>query len=132
MLMHLSTNNTSIERSGRISAILSLACAIHCALMPLVITLLPLVGMQFLASHTVEFAMLAFGLGFGGYGVFKGYRSHRNRRPLAAVMLGSILVLTGLFLVPEAWEPFLVSSGALLVGIAQVMNIRANRVCKTC
>lgn len=126
------SHSSSIERTGRISAILAVVCAIHCALMPLVITLLPLVGMQFLASHEVEIVLLGLGLGFGIYGVGKGFLTHSNRLPLAVVLLGVALVLSGLFFVPESMEPFFVSGGALLVGAAQVLNIRATRTCNNC
>lgn len=37
----------------------SLLCAIHCALMPILVTLLPLVGLGFLASETTEWVVVA-------------------------------------------------------------------------
>ncbi|HEX7905671.1 MAG TPA: MerC family mercury resistance protein, partial [Chitinophagaceae bacterium] len=43
----------------------SLACAIHCALLPLLISSLPLFGMDIINNETFEISMivLAFGIG---------------------------------------------------------------------
>lgn len=138
---HTHTSSTATasglrHTSGRISAILSIACAIHCALMPLVISVLPLVGLEFLASHTLEIVLLGAGLGFGFYSVLRSYLSvHGDLRPALLVSAGALLVVAGLFLVPHEMEHYLVPSGAILIGVAQVYNIRlAHRVeaCSDC
>lgn len=127
MLTH--ANHNHIHRSGRIGAFLAIACAIHCALTPLALTMLPLAGSSIFASHTAEFIMLGLGIGFGSYSVIKGVYNHGNRRPLWMVIGGTILILCGLFLVGEALEPFFVPAGAVLLGIAQVVNMRISRAC---
>lgn len=127
--MHAHTHKT-IDRSNRISALLSLACAIHCAAMPMIISVLPLIGMQFLASHLLEGLMLAFGVGFGAYGVLRAYwTQHHDLRPVAALGIGVCLIAFGFFFAPEAVEPFVVSSGAICIAIAQVLNMRSCRRC---
>jgi hypothetical protein len=98
--------------------------------MPLVISVLPLVGMQFLASHLLEGIILAFGLGFGAYGVLRAYfYQHRYFPPVAFLGVGAILVCVGFFFAAEAIEPILVSTGAVCVAVAQILNIRE---CKRC
>lgn len=120
----------TIDRSNRLSAFLSLACAIHCAAMPMLISILPLVGMQFLASHLLEGGMLAFGVGFGAYGVIRAYLyQHRDKRPVVALVAGAVLITYGFFFAPEALEPYLVSAGALGIAAAQVLNMRSCRRC---
>jgi predicted MFS family arabinose efflux permease len=115
----------NIDRSSRISALLSLACAIHCALTPMLISVLPLLGLEFLASHMLEFVLLGFGLGFGAYSILKGYFSqHHELRPVWVFAIGAALIISGMFFVPEALEPWMVSIGALTVGLAQVLNVR--------
>lgn len=125
-------HHSKIERSGRISAILAIACAIHCALMPLLISVLPLLGMQFMGSHAFEIGMMGLGIGFGIYGVARAYQRHRRWLPSQIVASGSLFVVIGLFFAPEAIEPFFVSSGAVMIGIAQIVNIRFTRSCSTC
>ncbi len=120
----------NISRSSRISALLSITCAIHCALTPMLLSMLPLLGLQFLASELLEIVLLSFGVGFGAYSVLKAYfTQHRDLRPVIALTIGAALIFTGMFLVPESLEPWLVPIGALSIGLAQVLNIRA---CKNC
>jgi hypothetical protein len=127
--MHVHTHR-STDRSSRISALLSIACAIHCAAMPLLISVLPLIGMQFMASHLMEGMLLAFGVGFGIYGVMKAYfTQHRDIRPVVALALGTSLIVVGFFFAAESVEPYLVSVGALGIAAAQVLNIRSCRRC---
>lgn len=127
MLTH--ANHNHIHRSGRIGAFLAIACAIHCALTPLALTLLPLAGSSIFASHTAEFIMLSLGIGFGGYSVIKGLYNHGDRRPLLMVIAGTVLIVCGLFVVGHELEPFFVPAGAVLLGIAQVVNMRISRPC---
>jgi MerC mercury resistance protein len=125
-----SHSHQNVDRSSRLSAILSITCAIHCALMPMLISILPLIGMQFLASHLLEGLLLSFGIGFGAYGVLRGYfTQHRDIRPVLALAVGTCLIAIGFFFAPEAVEPFLVSTGAIGIAIAQVLNMRAARKC---
>lgn len=127
--MHAHTHK-AVDRSNRISALLSLACAIHCAATPMLISVLPLIGMQFLASHLLEGVILLFGMGFGAYGVMRAYfYQHHDRRPVIALLLGATLITIGFFFASESVEPYLVSVGALGVAAAQVLNIRAGKRC---
>jgi predicted MFS family arabinose efflux permease len=96
----------------------------------MLISVLPLIGMQFLASHLLEGVLLAFGVGFGAYGVLRGYfNQHRDIRPVWALGAGATLIAIGFFFAPESVEPFIVSTGALCIAAAQVLNMRAMRKC---
>ena len=113
------------------SAMLSLICAIHCAATPMLISVLPLIGMQFLASHLMEGLLLAFGVGFGIYGVVRAYwMQHRDIRPVVVLGIGTSLIAFGFFFAPESIEPFMVSIGAIFMAVAQVINIRLSRRCE--
>lgn len=130
---HAQHSTGTIISTNRVGAWVSIACAIHCAAMPFLLSVLPLLGMEFLASHFLEIAMLSAGLGFGAYGILKAYfQTHRHPLPVALLALGASLVISGMFLIPESLEPVVVPSGALLVGIAQVVNIRKSKTCTTC
>lgn len=133
MHAHPHPTSDSATQSSRVGAWLSIACAIHCALMPLLITVLPIIGLEFLASHVLEVIVLMGGLGFGAYGVAKAYfKYHRDFLPVGLLLAGSAMVVTGLFLVPEHLEHFFIPAGAIIVGIAQFINIRMSRTCTTC
>jgi len=119
-----------IMASNRIGAWASIICAVHCALTPLLFSVLPLLGLEFLHSHVFEIVLMTAGLGFGSYGILRAFLlHHRAFLPLALFIVGAGMVCIGLFLSNELWEMILVPSGAVLVGVAQVVNIQK---CKSC
>jgi len=68
--------------------ITSLACAIHCALLPLLVTSLPLFGINIIHNSFFEWGMIALAFLVGSYSLFHGYiKHHRN---FAAVLIFSI------------------------------------------
>lgn len=78
----------------RFGATGSLLCALHCALLPVVIALLPTVGVASLLGERFELAFVAFASAVGLYSVVSGYRRHRLWQALA-LMLPGLLILWG-------------------------------------
>ncbi|HEU4861535.1 MAG TPA: MerC domain-containing protein, partial [Chitinophagaceae bacterium] len=69
----------------------TVACAIHCALLPLFLSTLPLFGINILDNIYFEAGMMLIALLIGGLTLFHGYRKHHHRfTPL-------ILFITGMF-----------------------------------
>ncbi|MGH9753672.1 MAG: MerC domain-containing protein [Blastocatellia bacterium] len=78
----------------RLGVAASLACAAHCAAMPLLIGLLPLVGLGFLAGEQTEWALAGLSIGVGSLNLTPSYaRKHRQRRPLLLFAFGAGLVI---------------------------------------
>lgn len=69
-----------VDRLDRAGTIASFLCALHCALLPLVITLLPLLGLGFLASEPVEWLLLLVSACLGVLSICFGFREHRSPR----------------------------------------------------
>lgn len=108
----------------------SLACAVHCALLPLLITALPLLGLEVLENDRLEYALLALSFVVGYAALFRGYRRfHRHRWPLLWFTLGFAGLLAGHFAAPEGLEAAIITTGALLIIIAHMLNLRG---CKRC
>ncbi|MEZ4765030.1 MAG: MerC domain-containing protein, partial [Calditrichia bacterium] len=60
----------------------SLLCAIHCALVPVILPLMSTVGLGFLWSHEFEFFMIALAFVVGIWALSHGYRyAHRKLLP---------------------------------------------------
>ena len=91
----------NLDKAG---ATASLACAVHCALMPLVITLLPLVGLGFLADERMEWALLGLSALLGSSSLALGYREHRKRQALLILSLGLTALVTGRLLEESHFE----------------------------
>lgn len=67
----------------------SLACAIHCAILPLFIASLPLFGINIIENHSFEYGMIALAFVIGVYALWHGYRRHHHRvLPLVLFSLG--------------------------------------------
>jgi hypothetical protein len=115
---------------ARLGAGLSLACAIHCALMPLLVGVLPLLGMSFLAEdHTEEWmvgAVVILALGSGLW----GFRHHRALRVLMAFAGAVGLFLMGHWLGHDhpVGLPLTFAGGVAIAGAHWL----STRLCRTC
>jgi hypothetical protein len=77
----------------------TLACAIHCALLPLFFSSLPLLGFNIIHNKTIELVMLALAFAIGSYSLAHGRRKHHhNGWPFVFFITGiSLLVIRLLF-----------------------------------
>lgn len=109
----------------------SLLCAVHCALLPLLLTVLPLLGSHVLENEKLEYGLLSFSFAVGCFSLGRGYiRQHRRITPLLIFATGFALLLGGHFGVAGGyWEPAIIFAGAAGVTGAHILNIRR---CKQC
>ena len=113
----------------------SLLCAIHCAAMPLVITLLPLIGLSFLADERVEWGLLALSALLGVSSLCLGYRKHRRRHALSVLALGLTLLVGGRLCEEREIGKFgllLVVAGGITVASSHFLNRRLCHSCRVC
>lgn len=105
------------------AASLSALCVLHCALGGLAVAaLLPFAD---LFAHEVHAVGFLVGLPLALYGLLRGLRAHRRTTALALGAAG--LALMALALAAEhghASEFALSASGAALLGLAHVLNLR--------
>lgn len=67
---------------------LSVACVIHCMLMPLCIASLPSWGLTWLAHPSVHQVLALMGIGIGLWTLLPGWRVHRRSSVLALATVG--------------------------------------------
>lgn len=106
----------------------SFACAIHCALLPMVVSILPLMGLEFLANTWVEVGMICLSLVLGAWSLISTYPRHQNRVPLLVLFIGFLLIAAGHFLF-ESLEAVVVPLGGFTIAGAHYINWKLNRVC---
>lgn len=102
----------------------SIACAIHCAVVPLFISTLPLFGVNLVHNMAIEVLLLgsAFLIGFAT--LRTGYKKHSRIRPIAFFSLGMILFTINQFVVfPYSSFLFVIPAAALVVA-AHIFNHR--------
>jgi hypothetical protein len=110
----------------RIGATASLLCAVHCALLPFVLALLPLIGLEFLAGDTFERVFVACAAVLASASIFGAYRHHRRPHALVIMLPGIALLLFGVAVnvdVHVALHTVAVVSGGVLVASAHVANL---------
>lgn len=80
----------------------SLACAIHCALLPLVMTTLPIFGINIIENKGFEYFMIFLAFAVGAYALSHGYRKHhRSLFPVMIFMVGMLFLLS-----KEIWHDY--------------------------
>lgn len=112
--------------ADRIGATASLLCAVHCALLPFVLALLPLIGLGFLADHRFERVFVACAAALASVTIFTAWRRHRRLHALFLLMPGIALLLAGIVIDIGAHEwlhTALVVCGGVLVASAHGVNL---------
>jgi predicted branched-subunit amino acid permease len=105
----------------------SLACAIHCALLPLFLSSLPLFGVNIINNIGFEVGMITLALCVGSFSLYHGYKKHHhNLMPLVIFFAGFIfLVLKQFFAKYENW---LLIPAVTLIITAHFLNFRFCRM----
>ena len=123
------------EKLDKAGATASFLCAIHCALMPFVVTMLPLLGLSFLASEPVEWALLLSSATLGTLSLCAGFKQHRSRRAFAVLGIALALLVAGRMFHEHHlgwWGPvFMVLGGLTMMG-AHGFNQWLCRSCRKC
>ena len=71
----------------------SLLCAIHCLILPLLLTSLPIFGVNIVHNGVFEWGMIALAFSIGAYALLHGYKTHhKNVLPLLIFLIGFILL----------------------------------------
>lgn len=114
----------------RLGAAGSLLCAIHCAVLPMAIAVLPSFGLASLASQGFERGFVAFATLLGLFSAVWGYRRHRAVRALSLLIPGLVTLWAVVLYQPlhEMVLPhaLLMTFGGTLVGLAHIANLRLN------
>jgi len=130
-----------LNRADALGSALSSLCAVHCICMPVLIGLLPVLGLTFLASHTFERAAAVTMILFAAACVWSGCRVHRRWGLLILLSAGAALVLYIQFAKgPEEkehadWiEAAVMAVGGSLIAASHVLNrrLRASCHCTQC
>ncbi len=96
----------------------SLACAVHCAAMPLVIAAAPAVGGSWLGGEAVHFVLLPICAAAAAWSMRPGLRRHGRRSPTALAVCGVALLGAAVALPPLLAGPGETAGAAEPVGCA--------------
>ena len=121
-----------VQRSHRLldrfGAAGSLICAIHCAVLPILIATLPALGLAAWMGDAFEQGFVLFASLIGLFSGFWGYRRHGEVRALGLLIPGLLLLWLGILYAPlhHALVPhaLAMTAGGTLVGLAHMANLR--------
>ncbi|MBV9989599.1 MAG: MerC domain-containing protein [Chitinophagaceae bacterium] len=104
----------------------SLACAIHCALLPLLMTSLPLFGVNIIENTGFEIGMAALAFGIGSYSLYHGRKKHHHSwLPLVVFAIGVVLLFAKIAW--HEWSLVLLIPAVAAIVSAHYLNYRLCR-----
>lgn len=105
----------------------SVACAIHCAVLPLFFSALPLFGVNIIHNLAFEAGMVALAFGIGAWSLLHGYRKHHHRLlPITLFTLGITLLVIKLFF--SHYETWLLIPAVICIVSAHFLNYQSCRI----
>jgi hypothetical protein len=108
----------------------SLLCLLHCLALPLLIALLPALNSVLPTDTGFHIAMLAFAVPASGLALTSGQAQHGISWPLLVGLFGLFSLTVGVLAFGGSWlETAFTVTGALLLGIAHIANLRLRRAC---
>jgi len=105
----------------------SIACAIHCAVLPLLLTSLPVFGFDIVQNDAFEYGMILLAFVVGVYALSHGYRKHHHQYlPLAIFSIGIVFLLA-----KQAWHAlhiWLLVPAVIAIISAHFLNYRLSKL----
>lgn len=109
----------------------SMACAIHCALLPLFLQSLPLFGVEIIDNAAFEYFMIALAAGIGTYALYHGWKKHHHKKMPLLIFFAGVVCLIGKQVFHEQQLFFLVPAVIFIVW-AHYYNYRLCRKANHC
>jgi hypothetical protein len=109
----------------------SIACAIHCAVLPLLLTSLPVFGINIIDHPGFEYMMILLAMSIGFYSLWHGYKKHHHS------LVPSLIFSTGIILLflkqanHEDQLIYLIPAVTTII-VAHVLNYRLCRKANHC
>jgi hypothetical protein len=114
--------------ADRLGAFGAFICALHCALIPVALAVVPTFGLGLVGLHGWEWLYVSLASVLAVTSLYLGYRGHRAYHAWALVAPGLLLTWSGMLYpplhemtVPHAW---IMAAGGVLIAIAHLVNLR--------
>jgi hypothetical protein len=111
----------------------SFLCAIHCALVPLIITFGLLGGASFLANPLYDVLFIGASMILAFIALVNGYKNHHQRwYPIITAFIGFGLIFLGHLVFHNLVGDAMSVLGGISIAVAHLLNYRACRTCLKC
>ena len=120
----------ALDRAG-MSA--SLACAVHCVVLPLLLAALPAIGLAWLDSPWVDWTMVVLATLIALRAHRGGFLVHRRCLPAGVAVAGLLIIVTTICLLKgSASHHYIQASGAVVVASSHFLNRHLCGNCVVC
>ena len=111
----------------------SLACAVHCAVFPVVLAALPALGLAWLDAEWVDWTMVLLAAGIALRAHRGGFTVHRRCLPAGVAVVGLLTIVTTMCLLKgNASQHYMQAAGAVVVASSHFLNRHLCRTCTVC
>jgi hypothetical protein len=121
-----------IDKLGIVS---STTCAIHCLVLPLVITFIPYLGLSFFANETFEIIMLVTSIILSMFSICFGYKTHKNKKITLLFSFGLSLLVLGRYVHENNYTPtsaLILFLGGIIIALSHYINKKLCNSCTSC
>ena len=120
--MHTSSKVGESKTWDMVGIVLSVFCAIHCISVPLLIGILPLVGLEIVANHEFEWIMMSAIFLVAALTYWQGYRRHGRKQVFLFLALGVLVFLGVRPFLSEEYHSLATVAGGLCFVIGHWKN----------
>jgi len=119
-------SSTILRRADRIGFAASFLCAVHCALLPVLLGVLPFLGLKLGGWLDFDLGFVVFASILGITTMSMGWRRHRAFHAWAALLAGLVLLWVGVFIHhhDSPVHAIMMTAGGLLLAGAHFINMR--------
>lgn len=128
---HTRAHSRWLPKLDALGSAAAFLCALHCALLPLVLVALPLTAFGFLGDHQIERGFVVLAIGFGALVISSGLSYSRQRLVPGLFLAGIGLLLAGIYFESlPIWHALSMTLGGFALGGAHALNrysVRSHR-----
>jgi uncharacterized membrane protein len=117
----------------------SIACAIHCTILPFFLIFIPTIGMTLFINDIFEWLLLAVSLIFNLTTICYGYTKHKSLKTITFLGIGIVLTLVAHLLNEHNHQHFefnlynlFIILGGVLICVSNYLNHKLCTNCKKC
>ncbi|MBP6430696.1 MAG: MerC domain-containing protein [Ferruginibacter sp.] len=106
-----------------LGAITSIVCAIHCAFLPVVLSSLPVFGVEIIHNVYFEWGMIFLAFAVGAYSLLHGFiKHHQSYTPLLVFCAGMLFLILKQFI--PSYEYWFLAAAVSLILYAHYTNYK--------
>ena len=117
--------------SSNLGLVLSIACAIHCMMMPVLIMAFPLLNESALHHPVVEWSILIVLILLGLLSLNHYRKVHHNKILPTWIFIGGVVLFTTSLLIDNAFHHALTIAGSLVIALSHGVNLSLKRTIPT-